>query len=60
MSTPSDGVSEDIKESLQEAVEGDEYEEAVDALDEALQHADDEDAEYWIRTALQYLLMEDQ
>ncbi|MFB6302496.1 MAG: hypothetical protein ABEH78_06515 [Haloferacaceae archaeon] len=59
MSVPSDGVDEDIKESLRGAVEGDEYEEVIDALDEALQHTDDEDAEYWIRTALQYLLVED-
>lgn len=30
----------------------------VRLLETALEHADDKEAEYWIRTALQYLVME--
>ncbi|MFB6303672.1 MAG: hypothetical protein ABEH47_00775 [Haloferacaceae archaeon] len=56
MLTPPGGVDERTKDSLEKAVEEDEHEKLAEALDEALKHAEDEETEYWIRTALQHLL----
>ncbi|MDY6789260.1 MAG: hypothetical protein SVV03_04835 [Candidatus Nanohaloarchaea archaeon] len=50
-------AGEEVKESLTESLMIDEQEDIIEDLNKALQHAESEETEYWIRTALQRLLV---
>jgi hypothetical protein len=51
--------SSEIPMSTENPIEVTDAENLVQPLEQALYHAESKEVEYWIRTALQYLVMED-